>query len=201
MTRWPLSVSPLLSSTSMGWPWAAFSRPRGSFYHVSDFHSSSSAGLWALVRKRREGMFRLGRGVVTKRCGGERPHVGRCLGKRPAYHCDFGCSWALFSLRRKSVDRSRWLLAGCIGLREAIESWLRSKAKARRGVVGPCSAAGTSTRLSPPPINHLRSPGWTGCDKEVLKRRDPNNQNPGLPLCSISRVNKFPYCFQRITRN
>lgn len=30
VTRWPLRVSPFLSSTSIGWPWAAFRRPRGS---------------------------------------------------------------------------------------------------------------------------------------------------------------------------
>lgn len=31
MTRCPFRVSPFLSSTSMGWPWAALSNPRGSF--------------------------------------------------------------------------------------------------------------------------------------------------------------------------
>lgn len=30
LTRWPLRVSPFLSSTSIGWPWAALRRPRGS---------------------------------------------------------------------------------------------------------------------------------------------------------------------------
>ncbi len=30
-TRWPFSVSPLLSSTSIGWPWAALNRPRGNW--------------------------------------------------------------------------------------------------------------------------------------------------------------------------
>lgn len=31
LTRWPLKVSPFLSSTSMGWPWAALRMPRGSW--------------------------------------------------------------------------------------------------------------------------------------------------------------------------
>lgn len=31
VTRWPFSVSPLLSSTSIGCPCAAVRRPRGSF--------------------------------------------------------------------------------------------------------------------------------------------------------------------------
>lgn len=30
LTRWPLRVSPFFSSTSMGCPWAALRRPRGS---------------------------------------------------------------------------------------------------------------------------------------------------------------------------
>lgn len=30
-TRWPLSVSPFLSSTSIGWPCAAFKSPRGNY--------------------------------------------------------------------------------------------------------------------------------------------------------------------------
>lgn len=32
--RWPFRVSPSLSSTSMGWPTAAFRRPRGSIVEL-----------------------------------------------------------------------------------------------------------------------------------------------------------------------
>lgn len=31
LTRWPLRVSPFFSSTSMGWPCAAVSRPSGNY--------------------------------------------------------------------------------------------------------------------------------------------------------------------------
>lgn len=41
-TRWPLSVSPFLSSTSIGWPWAALSRPRGSYNGVSGVSSAGA---------------------------------------------------------------------------------------------------------------------------------------------------------------
>lgn len=47
-TRWPLSVSPFLSSTSMGWPCAALRRPRGNCERPRSVNQLVGAKGWGI---------------------------------------------------------------------------------------------------------------------------------------------------------
>lgn len=47
-TKWPLSVSPFLSSTSMGWPCAALRRPRGNCERPQSVNQLVGAKGWGI---------------------------------------------------------------------------------------------------------------------------------------------------------